>query len=148
MLLKGTGVQKQNQWTEIQKRATNPYRYGDDEFKFEVRQYRKESQPVDVEMRFIDMCRRAEKRQVLGVASDVYAKIGHLRKLRNRVHIYSVQHDQDNDWWTFESKDVETMKEVLREVLQSEIFSESRNYDELFYWLETTKADDKGDESL
>lgn len=136
MLLKGKGLQKQDEWEEIQSRETNAFQDGAEDFKFEVHQLRKRPAPIDVEMRFIDMCRRAERKKVLGITSDAYAQIGHLRGLRNRVHIHSVQHDRDNDWWTFRRRDVETMKEVLRAVLKADIFSPCPNYDILFNWLE------------
>lgn len=86
-------------------------------------------------MRFIEMCRDAKKMKLLGVSSDVYLKLYHLRHLRNRVHINSVQHDRDNDFWVFEDKDIKLMKKVLRSILKSEIFSPYDKYDELFDWL-------------
>ena len=68
-------------------------------------------------MRFIDMCQMAERKHLLGISSAVYAQIGHLRSLRNRVHIHSVQHDRDKDWWTFSVSDYVLMKDVLNAVL-------------------------------
>jgi hypothetical protein len=135
MLLKGRGLQKQDQWEELQSRETNPFSDDGAQFKFEVRYYRKRGTPIDVEMRFCDMCRRAEKRHVLGVGTDVYEKLNHLRGLRNRVHLQSVQHDRDNDWWSFTLQDVETMKDVLRQILRSNIFDPFPHYSELFDWL-------------
>ncbi len=136
ILLKGNGLQKQDEWKQIQSRQTNAYEDGASKFKFEVNHFQKLTLPVDVQMRFIDMCRLAEKKKVLNISSDVYAKIGHLRSLRNRVHIHSVQHDRDNDWWTFESRDIETMKEVLRDVLHAGNFAPFPNYNPLFDWLQ------------
>ena len=140
ILLKGNGFQKQELWEQIQSCPTNSYHDGGSDFKFEVHQFKKLAAPVDIQMRFIDMCRRAERKQVLGISSDVYAKIGHLRVLRNRVHIHSVQHDRDNDWWTFSARDVETMKEVLRGVLGASVFSPFPNYRDLFNWLDASNA--------
>ena len=138
MLLKAKWLQKQDHWEEIQARETNPFQDGAAEFKFEVRQFRKRPAPIDIEMRFIDICRRAEKKKVLGITSEVYAQIGHLRGLRNRVHIHAVQNDRDNDWWTFRARDIETMKEVLRAVIRADIFMPFPNYSTLFAWLEPT----------
>ncbi len=136
MLLKGNGHQKQNHWEPLQERETNAFSDGTDQFKFEVRHFKKLAIPVDIEMRFIDMCRRAESKKVLGIASDVYAKIGHLRTLRNRVHIHAVQHDRDNDWWTFRARDFNTMREVLVAILKADIFDPFPRYGEMFDWLD------------
>jgi hypothetical protein len=140
ILLKGNNHQKQDFWEELQCRETNTFSDGPNEFKYEVTHYRKRAAPIDIQMRFIDMCRRAEKKKVLGISSDVYAQIGHLRGLRNRVHIHAVQHDRDNDWWVFRSQDVETMKEVLRAVLNADIFDPFPNYQKLFSWLDASVA--------
>ena len=137
MLLKAGDYQKKDWWEEVQKRQTNEFDDDGQKLKFEVRQYCKRSSPVELEMRFIDMCRRAENMKVLGITSDVYAQIGHLRELRNRVHIHAVQHDRDNDWWIFEARDVETMKKVLRAVLRTDIFAPFPLYDVNFEWLGT-----------
>ncbi len=136
ILLKGHNKQKQDWWEEIQCRETNKFCDAGHEFKFEIRHYRKRSAPVDIEMRFIDMCRRAEKQKVLGISSQVYASIGHLRGLRNRVHIHAVQHDQDNDWWVIKEQDSSTMMDVLRAVLKADIFTPYPNYHTLFGWLD------------
>ena len=90
---------------------------------------------VDIEMKFIDMCKRAEKTKILGVDSDVYSKMSYLRKLRNRIHIHSVEHDRDNDFWIFSNKDKELMDSVLISVLRSSIFKPYPNYNEMFDWL-------------
>ena len=147
ILLKGTNQNKQGWWEELQCRETNAYSDDGAEFKYEVRHFRKRSAPVDVEMRFIDMCRRAENRKVLGISSEVYAKIGHLRGLRNRVHIHSVQHDRDNDWWVFRSRDYETMKDVLAAVLKADIFEPFPNYENLFAWLGASEAPSDSEET-
>ena len=82
------------------------------------------------------MCKVAEKSKVLGVNSDVYAKLNRLRKLRNRIHIHAVQHDRDNDFWVFAAEDLALMESVLAAVLKSTIFEPHPNYDNVFYWLE------------
>lgn len=137
ILLKGHNKQRQDWWEEIQCRETNGFADNGSDFKYEVRHYRKRSTPIDIEMKFIDMCRRAEKQKVLGITSEVYASISHLRGLRNRVHIHAVQHDRDNDWWVIKSQDYTTMKDVLRSVLKADIFSPFTNYETLFAWLDS-----------
>jgi len=135
MLLKGNNLNKKLEWEEIQKRETNKFNDNNTDYKFEVRHYRKLESSIDIEMKFIDMCKRAEKTKILGVESEVYSKLNHLRKLRNRIHIHSVQHDRDNDFWTFSKNDMALMSSTLNSVLQSAIFSPYPNYENIFKWL-------------
>jgi hypothetical protein len=135
MLLKGNDINRKITWTELQRRETNRFRDEGKEYKFEVAHYRKLDEPVDAEMKFIDMCKIAEKSKILGGNSDIYAKLNHLRKLRNRIHIHAVQHDRDNDFWTFSKEDLAVMELVLIAVLNSCVFEPYPNYDTTFYWL-------------
>lgn len=136
MLLKGNDLNKKLEWAEIQKRETNKFTDSGSDYKFEVAHYRKLENAIDVEMKFIDMCKRAEKTKILGVESKVYSKLNHLRNLRNRVHIHSVQHDRDNDFWTFSQKDMVLMARTIASVLKADIFSPYPNYENLFDWLD------------
>jgi len=135
MLLKGNNLNKKSEWEELQKRETNKFADNGKDYKFEVTHYRKLDSSIDIEMKFIDMCKRAEKTRVLGVESEVYSKLNHLRKLRNRVHIHSVQHDRDNDFWTFSKSDMALMASTLTSVLRACIFSPYPNYENMFAWL-------------
>lgn len=136
ILLKGNNLHAKEEWKELQKRVTNSFNESGIEHRFEVRHLERLNEPVDIEMRFIDMCRRAEKKKLLGVSSDVYSKLNHLRNLRNRIHIHSVQHDRDNDFWSFSHEDYSIMCNTLKSILKSDIFSPHTEYDAIFYWLE------------
>lgn len=135
MLLKGNNLNKKLEWEELQKRETNNFTDNGTDYKFEVTYYRKLENSIDIEMKFIDMCKRAEKTRVLGVESEVYSKLNHLRKLRNRVHIHSVQHDRDNDFWIFSKRDMALIASTLTLVLRACIFSPYPNYENMFDWL-------------
>src|SRR5690606_25672621 len=136
MLLKGNNLNKKSDWEEVKKRETNKFTDDGFDYKFEVVHYRRLEKSIDVEMKFIDMCKRAEKTKVLGVESEVYSKLNHLRKLRNRVHIHSVQHDRDNDFWTFSKQDMVLMARTIAAVLKASVFSPYPNYANMFDWLD------------
>lgn len=135
MLLKGNNINRKINWIELQRRETNRFRDEGKEFKFEVAHYRKLDEDIDAEMKFIDMCKVAEKSKILGANLEIYGKLNHLRKLRNRIHIHAVQHDRDNDFWVFSNEDLALMELVLRAVLKSSIFHPHLNYENFFYWL-------------
>lgn len=135
MLLKGNNLNKKLEWEELQKRETNKFSDQGTDYKFEVTHYRKLENSIDIEMKFIEMCKQAEKKRVLGIDSEAYSKLNHIRKLRNRVHIHSVQHDRDNDFWTFSKSDMTLMANTLTSVLKASIFSPHPNYENMFDWL-------------
>lgn len=136
MILKSKDMHLKEEWELLRESKTNVHKEDDVDHRFEVKLVRKRSEPIEKEMRFIDMCRKAERKCVLGLDSSVYGKLNRLRGLRNRVHIQAVQHDRDNDWWTFDVKDFSLMKEVLEAILTSNLFVEQRDYARLFYWLD------------
>ncbi len=140
MLLRADGLNQKGEWEIVQQSKTNPHVVNGVEHRYEITEYKKLDTPVDIEMRFIDLCRKAEKKGVLGVSSSVYAKLNHLRQLRNRVHIHSVQHDRDNDWWTFDLHDGNLMREVLLEILKSQVFSPHAEYEKMFGWLKINES--------
>ena len=137
MVLKANNLNKKLEWEEIQKRETNKYQDSGQAYKFEVSYYRLLETSVDVEMKFRDMCKRAENAKILGVHSSVYSKLHRLRSLRNRIHIHSVQHDRDNDFWAFSKDDMDLMANVLISVLRADIFAPYPNYEKMFDWLGT-----------
>lgn len=115
MLLKGNGYQAKEEWEGDPERVGNEFVENGRTVRYVITRQLKAAAPMDVEMRFIEMCKRAERKKVLGSSPKVYEKLNYLRQLRNRVHIHLVKHDRDTDWWQFKSRDADTMKLVDRE---------------------------------
>ena len=68
------------------------------------------------------MLKRVEKKKLLGIDTDIYKTLNHLRKLRNKVHIQDVTTRLDTDWNTFSEKEFAQSKSVLLSVLTSDQF--------------------------
>lgn len=135
MLLKGNGFQKTKEWEVVHERRTNEVSDSNGKIRYVVTQHRKLDAPIDVQMRFIEMCHKAEDKRLLGENSAVYGKLSYLRDLRNRVHVHLVDDHRGTDWWKFEIKDVDAMKLVLESSLKADIFGPLDRFDELFSWL-------------
>jgi hypothetical protein len=83
------------------------------------------AEPVDGEMSFDAMCKKAESKKLLGVGTDVYKILNHLRKLRNKVHLQIVEGKFESDWHSFSTEKATLMKQALYGVLTSSLFTPS-----------------------
>jgi hypothetical protein len=94
--------------------------------------------PQEAEMTLESMCKRVERRQLLGVKTQVYRDLNHLRSLRNRVHIHSVRHERDTDWWNFSNEDVDLMKKALHSVLTCSLFASGSSHIDILEFLKSS----------
>lgn len=119
------GAQKSLTWKPFQELIANPKKIGREAIRSRVILEKYIDPPEDVEMSLDAMTKKAESKKLLGVGHEIYAKLHHLRNLRNRVHIHSVQHDRDSDWWSITREDWLTMKEALYAILTCDLFHPS-----------------------
>lgn len=134
-VLKKSGLQRKEGWEQAQELESRTFQENGVEYKLMSTLVRKLKAPVDAEMPLDAMIKRIESKKLLGVDVQVYKNLNYLRKLRNRVHIHSVQHDKDTDWWSFNEKELKLMKAVLGSVLCSELFSPEKEHDEFLAYL-------------
>jgi hypothetical protein len=124
-VVKRGGIQKTESWHESKEMTCNEYQENGVYHRARIIMETKLAKPLEVEMTLDAMCKKAERKKLLGVGTKVYRDLHHLRDLRNRVHIHAVQHDKDTDWWTFEGKDVKLMKAALYSILTCDLFFSS-----------------------
>lgn len=109
--------------------------------KIKVDNYIYEKLPAAIreEMNFDAMLKKAESKQVLGTVSNLYPRLKHLRKLRNRIHIQEIGGPTDTDWNSFQYDDLCAMAEVLHSIFTGNIFKptdeEKRYFDYLKKYL-------------
>jgi hypothetical protein len=134
-VLKKYGLQRKEEWEQAQELESRTFQENCVEYKLMSTLVRKLKAPIDAEMPLDAMIKRVESKKLLGVDVQVYKNLNYLRKLRNRVHIHSVQHDKDTDWWSFNEKELKLMKAVLGSVLCSELFAPAEEHDEFLAYL-------------
>lgn len=121
-VLKSNKLQRTEEWEQVTSTDSAPFVESGATYKLVSTLQRKLPVPIEVEMPLDAMIKRVESKKLLGVGTQVYRDLNYLRKLRNRVHIHSVQHDQDTDWWNFSTKEVKLMKGVLHSLFTSSLF--------------------------
>lgn len=134
-VLKKSGLQRKDEWGQAHELESRAFQENGGEYKLVSTLLRKLEAPIDVEMPLDAMIKRVESKKLLGVNVQVYKNLNYLRKLRNRVHIHSVQHDKDTDWWSFNMKELKLMKAVLLSVLSTELFSPDAEHEKLLSYL-------------
>ncbi|MGB5961714.1 MAG: hypothetical protein WBG73_13690 [Coleofasciculaceae cyanobacterium] len=129
-----TGNGAQTEWKSYRKFKSNQYEVKGDNFINETELFIKVSPPIRVEMKFDQMCKKVEKKKLIGAVGDLYTEISKIRKLRNRIHIQGIKHSTDTDWWTFNKDEFQLMRRVLYGILVSPLFSSS-SHSTLFDYL-------------
>jgi hypothetical protein len=134
-VLKKNNQHNMVEWKEIRKLQTNQYTEGGKKHKSEITTYVKIDPPEPQPMTLDTMVKKVESRKLLGVNSQTYKDLNYLRKLRNKVHIHSVQNSQDTDWYVFNENEVNIMKNALYSVLTSSMFNPEPKHDKFIKYL-------------
>lgn len=141
-VIRRSGHQKTLIWRQIQELISNPKLLGGDQIRSRVLLEKMIDPPGEVEMTLDQMSKKVESKRLLGVDTAVYAQLHHLRGLRNRIHIHSVQHDKDTDWRAISTDEVATMKQTLHAVLTCDVFAASAGKVALLDFLRTQAPQD------
>lgn len=139
-LLKARGLHKTNEWELVGESSSPITEVANEQIKVDTRVLRKRVTPVDEELTFDRILRIAEQQKVLGADSKFYAQIHHLRKLRNKVHLYVTAHDLDSDFNAFAFKDFELMKAVLLALFSGQPFMPNTAQQKYFAFLAPWKS--------
>lgn len=133
IISKGQGVK--TELKSYKKIKSHEYEIEGHKFCHETELFIKISPPIDIQMTFDQMCKKVENKKLLGNdLEDLYKKISRVRKLRNKVHIQGIENSQDTDYWKFNQKEFNLMKEILYGILTSTLFSSS-SLNSLFDYL-------------
>lgn len=140
--LRQAGAASTSQWEVAQKLTSPVFSHGGQEQRIINVIERKLPAPVLEEMTLDAMVKRAEARSILGSLDHaVYGHLRTLRKLRNRVHIHSVQDDADTDWFSFTGREVGLLLNALRSILSLQMFSPTPDRLELLSFLDPRRVE-------
>ena len=120
LVSKGRVVHRE--WRSQTKVTSPEFELGDVCYRQEVEVFSKLAKPIIAPMAFEAMCQRVESKKLIELGNNFYSKLPHLRKLRNRVHIYGIETDADTDYIKFDRDDYELMKSILKALLTSHLF--------------------------
>jgi hypothetical protein len=87
------------------------------------------------EIRLRDLIQIAERHHLFGTDHTVYGRLQHLRKLRNKIHLYNSDAYGDHDYNIFNAHEFSETKDLLRHALTSTIFGWTGSDQTLFPYL-------------
>jgi hypothetical protein len=136
-VLKSKNFHKTEPFEEIALMNSNEKKLNGVIIKVETRLLKKLNENKEVEMNLNTMLKKTEKNILLGDDHSIYSQLNHLRKLRNKIHLYLIEENLGHDWNSFRNKEVSLMKKSLQKVLFSGLFNiETEKRKELFDFLE------------
>lgn len=111
--------------------------FNDKRIKVDSHIYTRLSTPKWEEMTFDAMIKKAEKKKILGSSNpNIYPRLKHLRKLRNKVHLQSIDEPTDTDWNSFPPSELHAMAEVIHLIFTGSLFRPSKEERAYFSYLE------------
>lgn len=134
-LLKSKSLHTVTEWEHISKTSNYININKPNIYKLENYILKKLVTPIPSKMKFDDMIKKVQKHELLGKNEEIYKKLNHLKKLRNRVHLQSVEHYTDTDWFKFNIGDFKTMKKILHIFLTSSLFKPTPLEKKMFKFL-------------
>jgi hypothetical protein len=87
------------------------------------------------EVRFRDLIEIAERHHLFGTDHMIYGRLQHLRRLRNKIHLYVSAEYGDHDYNIFSAHQFTEIKDVLRHTLATTIFAWTEDDHGLFPYL-------------
>lgn len=126
-LVVSNGYGKTTDLVEVENYESKEYEISSKKYKNKTIIFHKVDTPISVVMTFDQMCKKVESRKLLGVSFGLYSKINPLRQLRNKIHIHDSSNSTDTDWYNFNRKEYNLIREVLYGVLTSDVFKNSNS---------------------
>jgi len=122
-LIRSNNFHRENPWELVKEVKTNPFTTDGSELKIENHIFRKLDTPVEEQMSFDSMIKKCNNKKLLGNDHEIYKQLNYLRKMRNRIHLQTIESAYDHDWNKISTSDFELMSKVLFLVLTSSIFN-------------------------
>ena len=123
--IKSENLHKTDPFEEITVINSNQKKVNGVFIKVETRLLKKLKENREVEMNLNSMLKKTEKHKLLGDDHSIYKELNHLRKLRNRIHLYVIEENLDHDFNCFGKSELKLIRKSLKKVLYSDLFESS-----------------------
>ena len=117
------GYGKITKWKSVTKNTANEYKLNAITYKNEIEIFEKLDSEIPISMTFDQLIKKIENKKLFGQSFPIYSKIKPLRQLRNKIHIHDSENSGDTDWYNFNETEYKLIKEVLFEILKSDLFN-------------------------
>lgn len=132
-ILKSNNLHKQNDYKLISKVTANDKEVEGSMLRIETHILKKMDEPQEEEMTLDSMLKKIESKKLLGPNIEIYKELNHLRKLRNKIHLYAIESTLDHDYNNFSDKEFDLIRKSLQVILFSTFFSLDKEYKEKLF---------------
>jgi len=143
-LVVSKGHGKELTWKNVNTHLSPEYSLNNVKYQNETNIKFKLEKPIKSQMTFDQLAKKIESKKLLGNSFTSYSKIKPIRQLRNKIHIHDAAHIADTDWNNFNHSEFQLVSNVLFQVLTSDIFYGSNQFDK-FAYLDTANKPIKQD---
>lgn len=134
--VRSNGHHKENEWELVKEAKTPNFVLDGETMRLENSLYRKLKIPAEEMMTFDTLIKKCRNKSLLGVQSDIYTKLNYLRKLRNRVHLQTIESALDHDWNKIDYSDFKLMNYVLFFILNRPEFKPNTEQKQFLAFLD------------
>ena len=121
-LVKSKGYAKKEEWQECSPIHTNVIREEEVDKKYIITPSIKLKTPIESEMDFEYLINKVQEKKLIKLSNNAFPYIKGLKRLRNKVHLQIVKHENDTDYTAISFYDLWLMKYILYVVLRNEVF--------------------------
>lgn len=133
-LLISKGLQNTTEWEQVGNISNDTTIYGN-KHRIKTTIFKKLDKSVNQDMALDAMIKKVESKKLLGKGQEIYKKLNYLRTLRNRIHIHTINHDDDTDWWKINKDEANTIRLVLYSFMISSLFKPTTDEKKFFEFL-------------
>lgn len=117
-LVKSNGFQKKEEWLEGTPIHTNVFRDNDTDKKYKIIAITKSENPVDVKMDFEYLINKVQEKKLLNINHKVFPFLKALKRIRNKVHLQIVRHENDTDYLSILNADYLMMRYLIYSIFR------------------------------
>ena len=121
-LVKSKGYAKKEDWQECSPIHTNVIREDGVDKKYIITPSIKLKSPIETEMDFEYLINKVQEKKLIKLSNNAFPYIKGLKRLRNKVHLQIVKHENDTDYTAISFYDLWLMKYLLYVILRNEVF--------------------------
>lgn len=126
---------KKSEYGEEKKITSSKFKLGNIEYYTETKYFKKTDKQYEITPDLDSMIKRIEKKKLTSLNHKVFPHLKKLRQLRNKVHLQCAEDSSDTDYLNFSKDDCYLVREILYELLTSDVICPEKNQKATFYFL-------------
>jgi hypothetical protein len=142
-LVRSKGLHKTVEWKAVREDKGNSFSLEGKTYRLQSELLEKLAAPEVGEMQLQTLIQKVESKKLLGPDHNIYSKLQFLRKLRNKVHLHTVDGYESTDWNSFNMAEYALMKGILFDLLSGPLFKPIAAQRSMLAFLDDSEQQDE-----